>query len=201
MQILNSLKIFLSVSYEICNTEGMVRRKMTSGIDLLDSSDIQKIKDACIRIKVSEGEELIAKGDSSDHLYIVAEGSFKVHDETLEEDFVHAILESGAIFGEMSFIDGGPRSASVEALSEGTLLKMGKSEFDGLLASSPDTAMLLIFTLARVITGRLRDVNIALRNMTFSEHDRDREKVLKDVISKMKRAAHIHLKNESGGEV
>lgn len=195
------MRIFLSVSYEISKMEGMVRRTMTSGIDLLDSSDIQKITEACIRIEVSEGEELIVKGESSDHLYIVAEGSFKVHDDTLEEDFVHAILESGAIFGEMSFIDGGPRSASVRALSDGVLLKMGKREFDGLLASSPDTAMLLIFTLARVITQRLRDVNIALRNMTFSEQDTEREKVLKDVISRMKRAAHIHLKNETGGEV
>lgn len=169
---------------------------MRTGIEQLESSDIARITGACVPVRVRAGDDLIEKGEGSDDLYIVADGSFKVYDDTLGEDFVHAILEQGDIFGEMSFIDGIPRSASVKALTDGTVLRMGKREFDSLLAASPDTAMLFIFSLARVITRRLRDVNIALRNMTFNESERDTETVIREVISQMRQAVHIELNSD-----
>ena len=171
---------------------------MKSGLEQLESTDIARITGACVRITVKEGKDLIVKGEPSVDLYIVTSGSFKVYDDTLGEDFVHAILDKGAVFGEMSFIDGTPRSASVKAISDGTLLKMGRKEFDNLLASNPDTAMLFIFTLARVITGRLRDVNLALRNMTFNEYDQERESVIREVIAQMEHAVHIELAGKTG---
>jgi len=167
---------------------------MKSGINQLDSSDIEKITDVCEEVAVNEGEDLILKGDRSRDLYIVKSGSFKVYDDTLDEKFVHAILDKGSIFGEMSFIDGVKRSASVQALENGVLLRMGKDEFNDLLAKAPDTAMLLIFTLARVVTRRLRDVNIALRNMSVSERDMD--SALRDLINQMRQAVHIELDGE-----
>lgn len=178
------------------NLEGVALR-MKSGINQLESSDITKIKMTCVQVTVKEGETLIVKGEPSVDLYIVSSGSFKVYDDTLGEDFVHAILDRGAIFGEMSFIDNTPRSASVEAISDGTLLRMGRKEFDNLLASYPDTAMLFIFTLARIITRRLRNVNLALRNISFNEHDRDSEKVIREAIAQMENAVHIELSEDS----
>lgn len=171
---------------------------MESGIEQLESTDIARITGACVKVSVEKGKDLLVKGEPSVDLYIVTSGSFKVYDDTLGEDFVHAILEKGAVFGEMSFIDGTPRSASVKAVTNGTLLRMGRKEFDNLLASNPDTAMLFIFTLARVITRRLRDVNLALRNMTFNEHDRERESVIREVIAQMEHAVHIELAGETG---
>ena len=169
---------------------------MKSGIDQLESSDITRIKMVCVHVTVKEGKTIMIKGEPSVDLYIVTSGSFKVFDDTLGEDFVHAILEKGTIFGEMSFIDNTPRSASVKAISDGTLLRMGRKEFNNLLASYPDTAMLFIFTLARVITGRLRDVNLALRNMTFNSTERNSEKVIKEVIAQMEHAVHIELSED-----
>jgi len=170
---------------------------MESGINQLESTDIARITMVCVQVAVKEGKDLIVKGEPSIDLYIVTSGSFKVYDDTLGEDFVHAILDKGDVFGEMSFIDGTPRSASVKAIEDGTLLRMGRKEFDNLLASNPDTAMLFIFTLARVITRRLRDVNLALRNMTFNEHDRERESVLREVITQMEHTVHIELAEET----
>lgn len=170
---------------------------MKAGIDQLEPSDIAKIREACVRVPVKAGEDLIRKGDTTDDLYIVADGSFKVYDDTLGEDFVHAILQQGDIFGEMSFIDGMERSASVKAISDGSALRMGKGEFDTLLASSPDTAMLFFFTLSRVIARRLRDVNVALRNMTFDGGEKGSEEVIRDVIARMRQAVHIEMGGHS----
>jgi CRP/FNR family transcriptional regulator, cyclic AMP receptor protein len=169
---------------------------MKTGINQLESSDIARITRACESMSVKEGNDLIVKGEPTVDLYIVTSGSFKVYDDTLGEDFVHAMLDKGAVFGEMSFIDGSPRSASVKALTDSTVLRMGRKEFDNLLASNPDTAMLFIFTLARVIARRLRDVNLALRNMTFDEHESESERVIQDVIAQMEHAVHIELSEE-----
>ena len=170
-----------------------VRMNMKSGINLLDETDILKVARSCTTVRVRAGEELIRKDDISDELYIVTDGSFKVYDDSYGEDFVHAILTKGAIFGEMSFLDGTPRSASVKAISNGSLLKMGKKEFDTLLVNNPDTALLFLFTLARVVTRRLREVNDALRGMTFSVGDQDSQKAIAEVIAQMEYAVHIEL--------
>jgi CRP-like cAMP-binding protein len=172
---------------------------MKSGINLLDSSDILKVTRSSTIVRVRAGEELIRKDDVSDELYIVTDGSFKVYDDSYGEDFVHAILTKGAIFGEMSFLDGTPRSASVKAISDGSLLKMGKKEFDTLLVDNPDTALLFLFTLARVVTRRLREVNDALRGMTFSVGDQDSQKAIAEVIAQMEYAVHIELTGSQRG--
>ncbi|MCK4506775.1 MAG: cyclic nucleotide-binding domain-containing protein [Candidatus Aegiribacteria sp.] len=172
---------------------------MKSGINLLDSSDILKVARSSTTVRVLAGEELIRKDDISDELYIVTDGSFKVYDDSYGEDFVHAILTKGAIFGEMSFLDGTPRSASVKAISDGSLLKMGKKEFDTLLVDNPDTALLFLFTLARVVTRRLREVNDALRGMTFSVGDQDSQKAIAEVIAQMEYAVHIELTGSQRG--
>lgn len=172
---------------------------MRSGINLLEEADILKVAQSCTTVHVLTGEELIRKNDTSEELYIVTDGSFKVYDDSYGEDFVHAILTKGAIFGEMSFLDSTPRSASVKAISDGSLLRMGKKEFDNLLVNSPDTALLFLFTLARVVTRRLREVNDALRGMTFSMGDQDSRKAIAEVIAQMEYAVHIELTGSHRG--
>ena len=172
---------------------------MRSGINLLDETDILNVARSCTTVRVLTGEELIRKNDTTEELYIVTDGSFKVYDDSYGEDFVHAILTKGAIFGEMSFLDGTPRSASVKAISDGSLMKMGKTEFDNLLVNNPDTALLFLFTLARVVTRRLREVNDALRGMTFSINDNDSKKAIAEVIAQMEYAVHIELTGSQRG--
>lgn len=169
---------------------------MANGIDQLDGPDIARVTEACSRVNVNAGDTVLQKDETSDEMYIVSEGTFKVFDDTPGEDFVYAVLEKGDVFGEMSFLDGAPRSASVTAVSDGTLLKMGKEEFGALLADSPDTATLLIFTLARVITRRLRDVNVALRDITFGDAATDTEDVVRDLIARMRLVVHLELASE-----
>ncbi|MCK5064495.1 MAG: cyclic nucleotide-binding domain-containing protein [Candidatus Fermentibacteraceae bacterium] len=172
---------------------------MRSGINLLDETDILKVARSCTTVRVRLGEELIRKNDTSEELYIVTDGSFKVYDDSYGEDFVHAILTKGAIFGEMSFLDATPRSASVKAISDGSLLRMGRKEFDSLLVNNPDTALLFLFTLARVVTRRLREVNDALRGMTFSVGDSDSKKAIGEVIAQMEYAVHIEVTGSQKG--
>ena len=170
---------------------------METGLEKLETTDVLRLAGACTRLPVESGEMVIEKDSPAGELFIVADGSYKVFDDSLGEDFVFAILERGNIFGEMSFLDGSPRSAFVKALSDGSLLRMGRTEFEKLLADYPDTASRFLFALASVVTGRLRQVNEALNEMTFGTEETPEGMSIEDVIAQMHIAVHIELTGPS----
>ena len=65
------------------------------------------------------------------------------------------------MIGELSLIDGQPRSASVEAIKKTTVLEIKKKDFDKFLARYPKTTIDLL----KIITSRLRLTHFHLENM------------------------------------
>jgi CRP/FNR family cyclic AMP-dependent transcriptional regulator len=65
-------------------------------------------------------------------------------------------LGAGMSFGEMAFIDGRLRSASVTAAEETTLLLLSRTEFDRLARERPPLAVELLLQLIRHLSQRLR---------------------------------------------
>ena len=60
------------------------------------------------------------------------------------------------MIGELSFFDGGGRSALVRAVTPAVLAEMSRSEFDAFAAANPDLARQLLFDLGRILAQRLR---------------------------------------------
>ena len=94
------------------------------------------------------GEEIISHGDHGDALYLVLEGRVRVH----LDGRVLAELGERECFGEMALLDAEPRSATVTAVNEVRLLKIGREEFQELLSDRPEIAAGII----KVLTRRLR---------------------------------------------
>src|SRR4051794_30657981 len=69
------------------------------------------------------GEEIVREGDAADALYLVLEGRVRVHSAA------RTIAELGEreCFGEMALLDAEPRSASVTAEAEVSLLKIQRN--------------------------------------------------------------------------
>jgi voltage-gated potassium channel len=95
------------------------------------------------------GEVVIREGDPGDSLCIICRGAVEVR----KGDRVVAKLTNGDFFGELSLIDGEPRSADVVAVDDVTLLTLTASDFDSLL-SDPYFARAIIRSLAE----RFREV-------------------------------------------
>lgn len=79
-------------------------------------------------------------GPQTGRMYIILEGALKV---TMpkpggEHDVVFNVLTTGAIFGELSLLDGAQRSASVIALTDGVVASIHRSEFFELAKTHPD---------------------------------------------------------------
>jgi len=99
------------------------------------------------------GDPVFHEGDTGETVYASVSGRFKVAVATLAgRELVLGITGPGAVFGELSALDGRPRSASVVSLEPSSVAMLSRDEFFDALAGSPDLALQLL----RSITADLR---------------------------------------------
>ena len=107
---------------------------------------------------------LFLSGDEGDGCYRVDEGLLKVSVAApTGGERILAILGPGAMVGELSMIDGAPRSASVAAIRESKLCFVSRAAFESFAQTNPDVYRHVMVLLAR----RLRDTNNALAATSF----------------------------------
>src|SRR2546426_5371996 len=109
-------------------------------------------------------QTLFVAGDEGDGCYRIEEGLLKasVAAPTGGERIL-AILGPGAVVGELSVIDGRPRSASVTALRDSKLSFVGRAAFEACAQSTPE----LYRQMTALLAQRLRDTNDALLATNF----------------------------------
>jgi CRP-like cAMP-binding protein len=118
------------------------------------------------RRRVKSGAVIFVEGTRSDNVVLVLSGRVKVFTTAWDgTENVLAIRGAGALLGELSAIDGAPRSASVSALEPVELLVVGAAEFTSFLHSRPR----LLWLLVRMLTSRLRDAD--RKRIEFGVHD------------------------------
>lgn len=91
------------------------------------------------------GEIVFHQGDPGDALFVVVEGRVKVFVTSPRgETMVLAVLGPNDAFGELSVLDGEPRSASVQALEESRLMSISREAVLDALVESPAIATALL---------------------------------------------------------
>jgi CRP/FNR family transcriptional regulator, cyclic AMP receptor protein len=110
------------------------------------------------------GQTLFLAGDPCTGCYQMLEGLLKVTlDLPSGRERILAILGPGALVGELSVIDGTPRSACVTAIKPSKLRFVGRAAFDEFGRANPE----IFRTIAAVLARRLRDINGALMATSF----------------------------------
>jgi CRP-like cAMP-binding protein len=117
--------------------------------DGLSQRQLEQIAGLADELEVPAGRRLAAAGETGHELFIIVEGQAQVRLRTGRT----ARLGPGEFFGEMSLVDGGPRSATVEARTPMRLLVVGHREFWSLLTAAPPLCGKIMRTLSR----RLRE--------------------------------------------
>jgi len=111
----------------------------------------------------SDGEQIILQGEHGSSMFLIVEGGVRIHTETVDL----AVLGEKDYFGEMSILDGEPRSASATANTDCMLLRIDQENFHRILANHFDVALTIIHTL----TQRLRQVESLKNNNSPSEEN------------------------------
>lgn len=112
---------------------------------------------AALRWTEAEAGQLVLDFDeASDEVFFVTAGAVRVQVRTPGgRELILTDVGTGEFFGDMSAVDGAPRSAAVTALHRTRLARLGGTAFRALLAESPELAMRLL----RVLITRVRDAN------------------------------------------
>lgn len=118
-------------------------------------SDWTKILDHCETRRFSSGELLVSAGEHDRALYLLTEGTVGVR---LQGDGARTFktIEAPSVLGEVAFLDGGPRSATLVGITDGELLRLRLESFEVLSARDPELGRAILFDLARIVTARLR---------------------------------------------
>lgn len=111
--------------------------------------------------RFAPGASLFQEGDAGAEMYVILEGRVMISkfipgagEEAL------AILERGDFFGEMSLIDGEPRSADARAHNGPlTVLALDQQTVYEVLSMDPDAALEFLQLLCRLIATRLREID------------------------------------------
>lgn len=113
--------------------------------------DLQAIARASDEVTVPAGKTLVQEGRPGHEFFLIVEGKATV----LRNGKKIATLGPGDYFGELALLDREPRSATVTADTEMTLLVLGQREFAGIVDEVPAMAHKLLATMAK----RLRDAD------------------------------------------
>ena len=113
--------------------------------------DLQKLGKASDEIEVKQGKVLVEEGKPGHEFFLIEDGTAEVRRNIRKV----ASLSRGQFFGELSLLDRGPRSATVIANTDMTLVVLGQREFLGVIDEVPAMAHKLLAALA----GRLREAD------------------------------------------
>ncbi|CAN5636825.1 hypothetical protein BH23CHL6_BH23CHL6_11420 [soil metagenome] len=85
-----------------------------------------------------DGQVIIRQGDKADRFYLIVEGEVEVtQSDAGGPPRVLRRLGAGQVFGEIGLLSGVPRTASVTAVTGGTLVALDKSPFLRLVGAGP----------------------------------------------------------------
>jgi len=132
----------------------------------LDEEAADALRRTTVELRLVRGQVLFKQGDQGDALYVVTSGKMKLGRTSSDgRENLLAVLGPGQMFGELSIFDPGPRSSTAAAITDSTLLALGRPELHSWLLGRPAVAESLL----RQLAHRLRQANEAMADLVFSD--------------------------------
>ena len=138
-------------------------------LDGLSASTLQALEKACTWRRYSDHEQIIDRQSDSTDVFFVVDGHVRIVNYSLSgKEITLEDLESGSHFGELSALDGQPRSASVMSLDSCLIAALPQERFMSLLRENSEIAFRVLRALAGVVrnsTDRIMDLStLAAKN-------------------------------------
>ena len=155
----------------------MKQRSMTGTLSLTDIFDdlaptqLELIASICEPQSYRKGEILIHENEGGDEMYVIARGVVEVlinpelvsADEGLEQ-VVLMELRQGQVFGEISLVDQGLRSATVRASDDNTeVLRLPRERLMLLCDTYPELGYKIMRNLAADLAFKIRNADLTIR--------------------------------------
>lgn len=120
----------------------------------MPANELARIASISETVVHSAGARVFGEGDYGDCLYVIVEGEVAIRHKGVEI----RLLKEREYFGEMSLLDGEPRSATAIATMDSLLLEIRQQQFHEILARNFDVALAVIKTLSQRLRTELERV-------------------------------------------
>jgi CRP-like cAMP-binding protein len=130
----------------------------------LDKTALDQLSTKLKPMEYAKDALIVGQDDQGEALYIIENGRVKVvlYGDSGRE-MILTIFRPGDFFGEMSLLDGEPRSANVIALEDARVLVLSRNDFVGHLHESPGTALNILAEMSL----RLRRADEVIGNLAL----------------------------------
>ena len=130
--------------------DGLLEQHLRAFLGPVDDAALHSLREQLEWVEVAAGQTLMAQGEPGDAMYLSISGRLRayVRDDDGMEHMVREMAR-GQIIGEMSLYTDEPRSATVVAIRDSVLVRLGKPQFHQLLQSSVQASIALTRQLIR----------------------------------------------------
>ena len=113
---------------------------------------------------VEKGQTIFVQDEPGDRMFVIAEGAIKLVVRSAQGEVVELIRHwRPAVFGEVALLDGGPRSATAEAVERTTLAVVTRDELIRLLRSDPQ----IVDRVLKALGGLIRRADLQATDLVF----------------------------------
>ena len=113
------------------------------------------------KVSFKKGIVIFSEGDLGNEMFIIQNGKVRIYKNIDGFDQTLTVLEKGDFFGEMSVLEGMPRSASAEAEEDCELIKINSANFVAMIKSNVEIAIRIM----RKLSLRLREANVQIERL------------------------------------
>lgn len=138
----------------LSTVERVIILKSLSMFEKTPDEALAELADLLQEMVVQQGDIIVKEGETGDSLYIIVDGKVEV----VDDNRVLNQLGARAVFGELSMLDSSPRTATIRALEETSLLRLDQTSFYEIMSDYVEVAMGTIQLLTRNLRARTGDV-------------------------------------------
>lgn len=146
---------------------------LTEIFDTLTPVQLELIASICVFEEYAKGHVLLRENEESDELYIIGSGGVEIlmnpgvvgdAKDLQMEAIILTELRSGQVFGEISLVDQGLRSATVKVSQNGTqLLRIARERLMLLCDTYPELGYRVMKNLAADLAFKIRNTDLTIR--------------------------------------
>ena len=130
----------------------------------LRRGELKQVLRICHVRAYQPNEVIFREGESGYGMYVIHRGAVDIVIRTESGDRMLAQLSDRQFFGEMSLLEGAPRSASAVARDRTQLLGFFQPDLETLIERDPHLGSRICWNLARLMATRLRTMNEAIKS-------------------------------------
>lgn len=130
--------------------ERMLFLRNVSFFENLHLEQLRALARGCEEITALENERILRQGEVGDSLFIIVEGRIRIQlSQEGQRPTVIGTLGSSEVFGEISLLDGGVRTADVVTETPVLLLSIHREALNTALEDDPNIAMIMLQAMAQ----------------------------------------------------